>query len=326
MQEDNSEARGSSECDFCGKFLDEEHARRRFCSEECKQDAGGPDFPLTSRQCGRCGEVFSPTHWGQRYCGKACRQQPNRTVQWRRDQETCSNCGTWFQPGTHNQKYCSTQCASEVQLLGKQLAATQTDSADCFGCGTPFFPTGPQQRYCSPECRRRTKLETQNRPKSTVASSEFAAGELRHNAKGHDVPTMPLDDYGFPAFRFRNEREFHNWFNISFPLFGIRRLRRSDGRFPDVSCETVNGEILHIELEFLSPRFRDHRGQLGSVHAVLCAVRRPQDRTLFGIPVFGLTVADFSGDTFDRKTQRISPEAALMFRSNLRFFIDDEIL
>lgn len=324
MQEDCSEARRPSVCDFCGKLLNEEHALKRFCSEECKEDAGGPDFPLAPRQCGRCGGVFSPTRWGQRYCGKACRKQSDRTVQWKRDQETCIICGIRFQPGTQNQKYCSKQCSSQAQLIGKQYATPQIDSAECIGCGSPFLPHGPEQRYCTPECRSRANLATRNRQQSTAASTHSAAGKLRHNSENHDVKTMPVDDYGFPAFRFRNEREFHNWFNISFPLFGIRRLRRSDGRFPDVSCETVTGEILHIELEFLSPRFRDHQGQLGSVHAVLCAVRRPQDRILFGIPVFGLTVADFSGDKYDHKTQRLSPEAESMFRANFRFFVDDE--
>lgn len=95
-------------------------------------------------------------------------------------------------------------------------------------------------------------------------------------------------------------------------------------RFPDVSCETMTGEILLIELEFVSPRFRDHQGQLGSVDAVLCAVRRPQDRVLYGVPVFALTVAEFSGDEFNRKTQRLAPEAEQMFRANFRFFVDDK--
>jgi len=272
-------------CQHCGKQLSPADSRKRFCSTECREDAGGPDLELTEQICVSCGKPYTPRVWNQQYCTLKCSAAYQKTHVVKRFPVAmkCETCGRNFMQKTAKNRFCSVDCRIHhhphlCQVCRCELPSTLPANATfCVQCNTKV--SGPID--VSP-----------------------SAGQLS-------------------AFNFRNKDEFHEWFNVSFPLFGIKELLRSDGRFPNVTCRTFSGDTIRVHLEFLSPKFRLHQDRVSEVDLIISAVRRPQDRLIYGIPVFALLISGISGDSVDHASLRLSPEAEQMFRSNFRFMIDD---
>jgi hypothetical protein len=347
-------------CHHCGVKLSAEKSRRLFCSTECYEDAGGPDWERKMRTCVACGKSYRPRVRNQQFCSPSCRRSDSQNEPMRkRPSRKCFHCGAEFLPGTDNQKYCGQKCSIAHQALEESKETTthaacefcggrfpqkspqdrfcstdcqtrqqrkKTGPAICECCGRQFTPKSPEVRFCSPDCRGQQSHSCQicgcPLPRSTAHKTHLC-DECRKDS----TPSVAWKSYvsDLLPFTFRNKSEFQDWFNISFPLFGIKQLLRSDAKFPSVTCLTFSGDTLRIQLELVSPKFRQRNGAANEVDLVICAARRPEDRSIYGIPVFALTVSTISGDSVDYKHLTLSPEAEKMFRSNMRFMVEDDL-
>ena len=319
----------TSYCENCGKKLPPEDSRKRFCSTECFVNSlfaieveDEPDSEATERMCVGCGKSYRPRVSNQQYCTSKCRTAGNvSSAQHKRPPKNCAHCGALFQPRSHNQKFCSHGCSELSQAEKGQKQPSP--AAECETCGKHFARKSSNERFCSIDCRvsqpRRCK-ECGCELQSAIEQNRSLCDGCRSAAspKNRVTPRATL-----PPFLFRDKCEFHEWFNVSFPLFGIKELIRSDDRFPNVTCRTFTGDTLRVHLELLSSLFRHHQDRLSEVDLVICAIRRPKDRTMYGVPVFGFMISEITGDSFEQSNLRLSPEAEKMFRSNVRFMVDD---
>ena len=231
----------------------------------------------------------------------------------------CEVCGGQIPQKSPQDRFCSTDCRTRQQLR-------KPGSAICECCGRQFTRKSPEVRFCSPDCRSQQSRSCQicGCPLPlTTAHKTHLCDECSKDSRPANAWKSYVSD--LLPFAFRNKSEFQDWFNISFPLFGIRQLLRSDAKFPSVTCLTFSRHTLRIQLELVSPKFRQRQGAANEVDLVICAVRRPEDRSIHGIPVFALMVSTIFGDSVDCKHQSLSPEAEKMFRSNMRFMVEDDL-
>ena len=234
-------------CESCGKKLPPEDSAKRFCSTKCfvnslfaNRVADKPDSEPIERACVRCGKSYRPNVSNQQYCTSKCRTASNVTdARKTRPPRNCARCGALFQPRSHNQKYCSHRCSGPYQASKGQKQPSL--AAECETCGKHFTRRASNDRFCSIDCRanqlRRCKKCGCELPSAIEQKLAFC-----HGCRSVASPVKRVaSKAALPPFLFRDKYEFHEWFNVSFPLFGIRELIRSDDRFPNVTCRTSLG-------------------------------------------------------------------------------------
>lgn len=72
------------QCDFCGKEFESDNERRKYCCENCTNQAGiknrkEKNAQARKRKCQVCGETFIPPRNDAKFCSDKCKQSAYRT-------------------------------------------------------------------------------------------------------------------------------------------------------------------------------------------------------------------------------------------------------
>lgn len=159
-------------CAQCKGPLDDDDitARRRFCSQECRQissvrDAERYDWLMSferkhstklktkalsqAKTCARpgCGNSFQSVNPKARYCCPECVSLDSRTVEAR----PCQRCGKRFRPRSNSDPgmFCSIECKG----IASRGAREKRVSTICRCCGEQFEAATRDAMYCSKRCR-----------------------------------------------------------------------------------------------------------------------------------------------------------------------------
>lgn len=110
-------------CKTCGKELDTDNPRTKYCSDECKY----------TKECEICGQKFKGSSNSVRFCSDECRNK--------RCLNTCIVCNEQFRSSSIKSKFCSNECKDKF-----------TYKCICFKCGKDFHSKTPNTKYCSYDC------------------------------------------------------------------------------------------------------------------------------------------------------------------------------
>ena len=173
-------AKITKECKCCGKEFKANRKRRKYCSQECSNNAQRTGEYL---ECEYCGEEFyvKKSHVNEaKFCSKECKDKSRKAGEYIH----CENCGEEFYVPPRQlgeRKYCSWECSKtgeykECAFCGKKIYVQDKDlneknycSRQCYGkdiangkytkclnCGQKFYVSPnrvEQAKYCSWECR-----------------------------------------------------------------------------------------------------------------------------------------------------------------------------
>ena len=102
----NKPASVTKTCKRCGKEFETVHRGRRYCSDDCRDNAAeeqrkksklarGKKYvekkPISARECEWCGEAFTPTCEWQLYCCVDCRKKKNKEIAFSKRKITVTN-------------------------------------------------------------------------------------------------------------------------------------------------------------------------------------------------------------------------------------------
>lgn len=149
-------------CDHCKQGFYSNHARKRFCSNDCA-------YPI--RECELCGKSFKSKLHFQTYCSNECSGIAKRN----RVKQLCNYCGVEFeQVKSHADlgltAYCSHECYAHS--LENKLNVT------CENCGKEFERAPNRignQVFCSSGCRYE-KWHGENNPSWKVGKADRGRG------------------------------------------------------------------------------------------------------------------------------------------------------
>lgn len=243
-------------------------------------------FISETLDCASCGTLFAAKNKRHRFCSPACCLAANVHVKtFVRESRICKTCSATFLATTKNNIYCKT-C---------QVKSPDKREMVCVYCNRKFLSFFSHKKYCSPQCR-----DSYVPPRGVY--------EL-----GADMSCFPLT--------FFNEKEFSEWFEKHYFLYGIRRLINVGARFPDVIAETTHGEIVRIELEFHARNFKRHGHDASRCDAIVCFITCPGCYNVSGVPVIPLCEAT-GYETGTTKFNRRSLQPSRFLRSLIKHAAD----
>lgn len=226
--------------------------------------------------------IFDSRRHSRRYCSDACLIEVNKHVRKPPlDLRECQTCSKKFAPKVTNQRYCQVECRPTITATREEV------SRRCVTCGRSFCPKSEANKYCSRSCYPNYYVP-KKKDRRTVYS-------------------------GFDWMVLFSEKEFHDWFNRNFMLFGIQKLLKNDPMFPDIVAEFNDGTRLNIELEYFAEDFKKHSHEPSHCDLIIAYAKRPIQSYIMGIPVVAI---------FDAKVSKRTGKVDLESRVLTAYFVD----
>lgn len=196
-------------------------------------------------KCKECGELFESPYASSAYCSKECMKlytskNGKYTIE-------CKQCGKIFKSNASNAAYCSHDCREEYAQSLRKPEIEKT----CI-CGKVFTTTHSGRKYCSKECqciatRENAKIQTRDRHKAHEIGTSYSDFEIQNKDLISDV-----------LRQFRREKDFQDFVNQFYYLFGFRNILKCDPYFPDIIAIDKRDVIHRIEIEYHANNFIAH--------------------------------------------------------------------
>lgn len=104
---------------------------------------------------------------------------------------------------------------------------------------------------------------------------------------------------------FKSEKEFTDWFEDNYEMFGFRGIISPDmGTFPDYSMENFEGEEVKVEAELMAKNFKDHSHDSEEVDKIVCAWSSVDE--IEGVPVVALEKVESEGMKYREMRGKVS--------------------
>jgi hypothetical protein len=196
-----------------------------------------------------------------------------------------------YVPITSGQKYCGKVCAKlmqEKQLREKNPYKCKLEKKTCPQCSLVYQPRVRNQRFCSIECKELGKesvIEQQYNQMIRDRKKE----RIENKVKLKEEVNIKKKNYGsYINLNFKNEHEFHQWFDLNYSLFGIKKIINSDVYFPDIIAEMDCGSLLAIELEFHASNFLSHSHCVENCDLIISFLKNYNQTNIKGIPIISI--------------------------------------
>lgn len=95
------------------------------------------------------------------------------------------------------------------------------------------------------------------------------------------------------AIFLKTEKEFAEWFERSYRVFGFERVIKKNKFGTDYALEDFNGKNVRVELELLAQHFIFHKHKPQDVDVVICAHARPNEQKIKGIPIWAINISEY---------------------------------
>ena len=122
---------------------------------------------------------------------------------------------------------------------------------------------------------------------------------------------------------FKSEREFMEWFENNYELFGFQGIVEPDtGRGIDFEMLNLEGESVMVELELMAKNFKEHGHDEGKVDEIICVWSQRDE--VNGVPVTALKKVDSERKILDEvkgrkmKSLELSPEIVELFNESFQ--------
>lgn len=195
--------------------------------------------------CLNCGKEVSTYSNTIKFCSRECSFEYNiKTDKYR---STCKRCGKIFSAKQANVAFCCVECKEAYNEEVRQKNKKEPVLATCI-CGKEFVTSTRSKKYCSVECR-------------DVGSLRFTKKEKKPNLNGHEVSQFEFDnrDLISDIFKqFSREKDFQDFINQFYYLFGFRNILKCDPYFPDIVAIDKRNVIHRIEVEYHAYNFIAH--------------------------------------------------------------------
>lgn len=202
---------------------------------------------MNTYQCKLCGNDFEAKSLAFKFCSNDCRiKYEHMHGQYH---YVCRVCGHKYRTDAKNSVFCSIKCRTQYQLYTKKPLVTKT----CI-CGKTFKTPNPSHKYCSDECRAlgyKAYFEIQKRNKVKDQYTEDPEEEQTFETINKDLISDVLR-------QFRREKDFQDFINQFYYLFGFRNILKCDPYFPDIIAIDNNDIIHRVEVEYHAYNFTVH--------------------------------------------------------------------
>jgi len=85
-----------------------------------------------------------------------------------------------------------------------------------------------------------------------------------------------------------NEKEFSDWFEQFYFLFGFKRIVHIGRAFPDCTVESMSGKTLKVELEYDASNARMHKGDYRLCDLIVSYLKRDGVNRVLDMPVLSV--------------------------------------
>lgn len=196
--------------------------------------------------CKECKREFQSVYATNSYCSKECQLLATRN--YGKYERLCRQCEKIFRTNSTNACYCGPECREKALSSMHKPSFEKT----CI-CGKVFTTNQPAHKYCSKEClavatRENTKLKTRNQQKNQICDADDSSFEGIHKDLISDI-----------IRQFRREKDFQDFINQFYYLFGLRNILKSDPYFPDIIALDSNNVRQRIEVEYHAYNFIAHK-------------------------------------------------------------------
>jgi len=232
--------------------------------------------------CVVCNKNFTTSNSTKLSCSRECQKKQRKEwhegkrkrSDWDRSPRVCIHCNSVYTPIAVHQKYCNKKCGEEYWKKNNSYVKTGPfeEKRCCKNCGKEYTARAVNKRFCSTECREIAVKEEKILKKEKLLKEGCSIYTPSH----------------FDNLTFYNEDQFHHWFNENFSLFGLKKIHKSNTRFPDIIAETYNGKVLRIELEYFASNFEAHEHNAELCDLIICYVKKETVKSIKGLPIISM--------------------------------------